>query len=199
MATVLLLSRVPQAVRSPIVSRSLATAVALSSTPVGPYPFLKGVPIQPSAAISHTHAFPDRLLKGKGLIAHIKQSIPSGEAQTRLSTLFNKKHPDHLQPGSVLTITTTRSSPSTFSGVLIGIRHKGPDTSFTVRNVIQRTGVEMTFFVGSPALKDIKVVHRAGTGGGKQGRRVRRAKLFYLRDQPAKMTAISASIKRTQS
>ena len=50
--------------------------------------------------------------------------------------------------------------------------------------------------MGSPALKDIQIIHRAGTG---VGRRVRRAKLFYLRDQPAKMTAISASIKRTQS
>ncbi|KAG8990398.1 hypothetical protein FRB94_013423 [Tulasnella sp. JGI-2019a] len=199
MATTLLLSRLPRT-SSPALGRAFTTAAAASTSTISvPYPFLRDAPLQPSAAVSHSHAFPDRLLRGKGLIAHIKQSLPSQDTQTRLSTLFNKKHPDHLQPGSVLTVTTTHSSPSTFSGVLIGIRHKGPDTSFIVRNVIQRTGVEMTFFVGSPALKDIKVVHRAGTGGGKQGRRVRRAKLFYLRDQPAKMTAISASIKRTQS
>ncbi|KAG8910598.1 hypothetical protein FRC01_006242 [Tulasnella sp. 417] len=139
----------------------------------------------------------DRILKGKGLMAHINQTLPSPQAKSLLDTLFNRSHPDRLLPGSVLSVTM-QHAPTNFSGVLIGVRYKGPDTSFTLRNIIQRTGVEMTFMVCSPALKDIKVVHRAGGGGGRQGRRIRRAKLFYLRDQPAKMTAISTSIKRTQ-
>lgn len=191
-----LLSRCPRPTFA--LGRTLATATTSSSSSAANYPFLKDAAVKPSAAAT-PHPFPDRLLKGKGLMMHIKKTLPSPEAQARLDTLFNKHHPDHLQPGSVLTVTTTNSSPSTFSGVLIAIRHKGPDSSFTLRNVVQRTGVEMTYFVASPAVKDITVVHRAGQGGGKQGRRMRRAKLFYLRDQPAKMTAISASVKKSRS
>lgn len=54
----------------------------------------------------------------------------------------------------------------------------------------------MRFSVGSPAIKEVKVIQRAGTAGGKSGRRMRRAKLYYLRDQPTKMNAISAGVKR---
>lgn len=54
----------------------------------------------------------------------------------------------------------------------------------------------MQFFANSPHVKEIKIVQRAGGGGGKDGRRQRRAKLFYLRDSPEKMSMISAGIKR---
>ena len=175
--------------------RSLSTATA--STSSVPFPYLKDAPIQPSPISSLTPKQTSRMLKGTGLMAHIKQTVPSPQARTLLDTLFNRSHPDRLLPGSVLTVTTAHA-PTNFSGVLIGIRYKGPDTSFTLRNVVQRTGVEMTFMVCSPALKDIKVIHKGGSGGGRDGRRIRRAKLFYLRDQPSKMTAISSSIKRTQ-
>jgi len=53
----------------------------------------------------------------------------------------------------------------------------------------------MQFFVGSPHVKEIKVVHRAGGKGPNSGKRMRRAKLFYLRDSPEKMSAISAGMK----
>ena len=87
-------------------------------------------------------------------------------------------------------------APATFSGVLVSIRRRGVDTSFVLRNIISRTGVEMQFFVNSPHLKDIKVVSRpAGNAGKTEGVRVRRAKLFYLRDSPDKMTAISAGVR----
>ncbi|KIO13019.1 hypothetical protein M404DRAFT_993983 [Pisolithus tinctorius Marx 270] len=77
----------------------------------------------------------------------------------------------------------------------MSVRRRGPDTSFVLRNVVQRTGVEMQFFVNSPHLKDIRVIQRAGGGPGKGGRRQRRAKLFFLRDSPSKMSAISAGLK----
>jgi len=87
-------------------------------------------------------------------------------------------------------------APATFSGVLVSVRRRGLDTSFVLRNIISRTGVEMQFFVNSPHLKDIKVISRAGGGSGrKEGVKVRRAKLFYLRDSPEKMTAISAGMR----
>ncbi|KAN0116451.1 hypothetical protein V8E52_005832, partial [Russula decolorans] len=49
----------------------------------------------------------------------------------------------------VLTINLTHA-PTTFSGVLISVRCRGPNTSFVLRNVVQRTGIEMQFFVNSP-------------------------------------------------
>lgn len=126
----------------------------------------------------------------------LKQTILPPEKQNLLNTLFAKRHPDRIQPGSVMTVTLNHA-PNIFSGVLLSVRRRGVDTSFVLRNVINRTGVEMQFFVASPHVKDIKVLSSAGgSTGGRASRRMRRAKLFYLRDSPEKMSAISASLKR---
>ena len=97
----------------------------------------------------------------------------------------------------MLTVNLTHA-PTTFSGVLISVRRRGPDTSFVLRNVVQRTGVEMQFFVNSPHVKEFVVVSRAGgsaADGKKKRKGFRRAKLFYLRDSPERMTAISAGVR----
>jgi large subunit ribosomal protein L19 len=170
-----------------VLVRGLATAAR-------PYPFSAMVstpPPAPPPVVAH----PERILHGKGLMAHLHKTLPSPSARTLMDTLFSKSHRDRIMPGSVLSLSLAHA-PNNFSGVLISVRHKGPDTSFTLRNVVQRTGVEMRFSVGSPAIKEVKIVQRAGTGGGKSGRRMRRAKLYYLRDQPTKMNAISAGVKR---
>ncbi len=152
------------------------------------YPFSKVVTFsQPSGLL------PTSLLGGKGLMEHIDKTIPSPTAKSFLETYFNPSHKDRLTPGSVVSVTLTNGS---FAGVVISIRHQGADSNFTLRNVIQRTGVEFRFNVGSPQIRDIKVISRAGGNGPRDGKRMRRAKLFYLRDQPAKMTAISASVKK---
>lgn len=169
------------------VTKSLARS---ASTVKNPYPFsnVAILPPKPEAAVTPS------LLKGKGIMDHIKKTLPSPEKQALISTLFSRRHPNRLLPGSVLTVTLAHA-PTSFSGVLISIRRRGPDTSFVLRNVVQRTGVEMQFFVNSPHLKEIKVIQRAGGGGGKEGRRMRRAKLFYLRDSPEKMSEISAGVR----
>ncbi|CAE6434493.1 unnamed protein product [Rhizoctonia solani] len=167
-------------------SRGLATAAGK------PYPFSSQVSIPAPVPLPPTK---DRMLVGKGLMAHLHKTLPTEPAQNLMNTLFSKTHKDRVLPGSVLSLSLAHA-PNNFSGVLIAVRRKGPDTSFTLRNVVQRTGVEMRFSVGSPAIKEVKVIQRAGTGGGKSGRRMRRAKLYYLRDQPTKMNAISASVKR---
>ncbi|KAF9507369.1 hypothetical protein BS47DRAFT_1333354 [Hydnum rufescens UP504] len=136
---------------------------------------------------------PTSLLEGKALMAHLAKTLPTPAAQTLLSTYFNPRHPDHVLPGSVLSVSLPTGP---FAGILISIRRKGIDTSFTLRNVVQRTGVEMRFNVCSPLIKDVKIISRAGQNGGK---RMRRAKLFYLRDQPGKMTAISTAVKKASS
>ncbi|KAG2077638.1 RNA-binding domain-containing protein [Suillus decipiens] len=157
------------------------------------YPFSKAVilpPLPPAIPASQVEA----LRQGKGIMAYLQKSLPHPAKQKWLATWFARRHPDRLLPGSVLSVSLEHA-PTTFSGVLLSIRRRGLDTSFTLRNVIQRTGVEMQFFVNSPHVKDIKILQRAGGGGGKEGRRQRRAKLFFLRDTPEKMTAISAGVK----
>lgn len=126
--------------------------------------------------------------------------------------LFSRRSPSRLLPGSVVTVTSYSSPPTaenptptsnTFSGVLIAIRrrHAGRDTSIRLRNMVGRTGVEVAYKVFSPLLKEIKVVSRAAFSGplvaakgdGKTGTRkkpalqaARRAKLYFVRDQPSR-------------
>jgi hypothetical protein len=84
---------------------------------------------------------PAALRQGKGLMAYFQQTLPSTEKQKIIGTLFSRTHPERVRPGSVLTVNLTHA-PTTFSGVLISVRCRGPDTSFVLRNVVQRTGVE---------------------------------------------------------
>ena len=69
-----------------------------------------------------------------------------------------------------------------FEGVCISRRGAGVSESFTVRKISNGVGVERIFPVHSPMLAEIAVVRRG---------RVRRAKLFYLRN----VTGKSARIK----
>ena len=166
-------------------ARSMATAA---------YPFSKAAIIPPNSPPAPTPA----LRQGKGLMEFLKQTLPSPEKQKWLTTYFSKRHPERIQPGSVLTVTLNHA-PNIFSGVLLSVRRRGLDTSFVLRNVINRTGVEMQFYPASPHVTGIKIVRRAGGGvsstGKAAGPRMRRAKLFYLRDSPEKMSAISAGAK----
>lgn len=73
-----------------------------------------------------------------------------------------------------------------FSGVVIGRRGSGISENFTVRRIVNNEGVERTFPLNSPKVASIEVVR-----GGK----VRRAKLYYLRDRQGKSTRLK-EIKR---
>lgn len=162
-------------------ARFMSTA---SKAQTASYPFSKTVLIPPAPFATP----PKALREGKGLMQYLHKSLPTLDKQHMLRTLFSRHSPNRLYPGSILTVTLDHA-PTTFTGVLLGIRRRGPDTSFVVRNIIQRTGVEMQFFVSSPHLKEIKVVQKPPKG------RMRRAKLFYLRDSPEKMSMIAGNRK----
>ena len=68
-----------------------------------------------------------------------------------------------------------------FEGVCIARRGSGVSETFTVRKISSGIGVERIFPVHSPMLADIMVVRRG---------RVRRAKLYYLRNLTGKATRI---------
>ncbi|OJT09364.1 54S ribosomal protein subunit img1, mitochondrial [Trametes pubescens] len=163
----------------------------LMSTATQPYPFSSVAMV---SAPPPTPAL-EGLKAGKGLMPYLRQRLLSPE-KLELLARFGRRHPERILPGSVLQVTS-KHAPTAFTGVLLGIRRRGADTSVLLRNVINRTGVEVQFAVCSPNVKDVKVLMRAGGRGseGRAGKRMRRAKLFYLRDSPDKMTAISAGMR----
>ncbi|KAJ1834156.1 hypothetical protein LPJ63_002180 [Coemansia sp. RSA 2711] len=95
---------------------------------------------------------------------------------------------DRLCAGDVVMVETLNSmsdtSVSTFSGVCIAIYRRGIDTSFILRNIVQKVGVEMRFMAYSPLVKNIKILQKA--------KRFNRAKLFYLRENPGKTFRLKA-------
>ena len=68
-----------------------------------------------------------------------------------------------------------------FSGIVIARRGSGTREAFTVRRIVAGEGVERTFPIHSPKVAKV-VVNRHG--------KVRRAKLYYLRDRVGKSTRL---------
>jgi len=75
-----------------------------------------------------------------------------------------------------------------FEGVCIAKKNRDINSSFTVRKISFGEGVERTFALYSPIVGSIKVI-RSG--------RVKRAKLYYLRDRKGKSARIAEKIKKT--
>jgi large subunit ribosomal protein L19 len=91
-----------------------------------------------------------------------------------------------FRPGDTLKVHVkvtegTRSRIQVFQGVVIRRQGSGARETFTVRKVSYGVGVERTFPVHTPAIDKIEVVTRG---------RVRRAKLYYLRDLRGKAARI---------
>ena len=74
-----------------------------------------------------------------------------------------------------------------FEGVCIAKKNRNINSSFTVRKISFGEGVERTFALYSPIVGSIKVI-RSG--------KVRRAKLYYLRDRKGKSARIAEKIKK---
>ena len=72
-----------------------------------------------------------------------------------------------------------------FEGTVIAINGSGVTETFTVRRVSYGVGVERVFPVNSPNVADVKIV-RYG--------KVRRAKLYYLRDRVGKASKVKEKI-----
>ena len=75
-----------------------------------------------------------------------------------------------------------------FEGVCIAKKNRDINSSFTVRKISFGEGVERTFALYSPIIGSLKVV-RSG--------KVKRAKLYYLRNRKGKSARISEKIKKS--
>ena len=102
-----------------------------------------------------------------------------------------RKHPDFF-PGDIIKVGVKitegkRDRIQYFEGVCIAKKNRNINSSFTVRKISFGEGVERTFALYSPIVDTIKVV-RSG--------KVRRAKLYYLRDRTGKSARIAEKIKK---
>ncbi len=74
-----------------------------------------------------------------------------------------------------------------YEGVVIAMRNGGISETITVRRIFQGVGVERVFLLHSPRIANIKIIRRG---------KVRRAKLYYLRDRVGKATRIQQRFDR---
>lgn len=125
------------------------------------------------------------------------------EAETNLLDFLTKsdieKRKAHIDipfflPGSILAVT--RADPYSHTGetrsvgICIARQDKGVGSTFTLRNVINGVGVEVMFETYSPTIRKIEVLRLE---------KRRRAKLYYLRDKPAKESTFSEAMKPEQT
>jgi large subunit ribosomal protein L19 len=74
-----------------------------------------------------------------------------------------------------------------FEGTIIAMRNGGINETITVRRVFQGVGVERVFMIHSPVVANIQIIRRG---------KVKRAKLYYLRDRVGKATRIKQRFDR---
>jgi len=104
--------------------------------------------------------------------------------------LASKKYPNFF-PGDIIKVGVRiiegkKERIQYFEGVCIAKKNRDLNSSFTVRKISFGEGVERTFALFSPIINSIKVI-RSG--------KVRRAKLYYLRDRTGKSARIAEKIK----
>ena len=101
-----------------------------------------------------------------------------------------KKMPEFSQGDTVCVwvkvVEGSRERLQAFEGVVLGIKNRGVNSSFTVRKISHGEGVERVFQTHSHIIDSIKVKRRGD---------VRRAKLYYLRELSGKAARIKEKLK----
>ena len=112
--------------------------------------------------------------------------------KANLEKLISKKKITEFFPGDTIRVGVRiiegkRERIQNFEGVCIAKKNRNINSSFTVRKISFGEGVERTFALYSPVVSSIKVV-RSG--------KVKRAKLYYLRDRKGKSARIAEKIRK---
>ena len=110
----------------------------------------------------------------------------------QVAALTKKRKVPEFGPGdtvrvSVKVVEGERSRVQAYEGVCIGRAGGGVNENFTVRKISYGEGVERVFPLYSPMIDSIKVVRRG---------KVRRAKLYYLRERRGKSARIGERQER---
>ena len=112
--------------------------------------------------------------------------------KANLEKIVSKRKIPEFFPGDTIRVGVRivegkRERIQNFEGICIAKKNRNINSSFTVRKISFGEGVERTFALYSPVVGSIKVI-RSG--------KVRRAKLYYLRDREGKSARIAEKIKK---
>jgi len=104
-----------------------------------------------------------------------------------LTELKTKRNVPEFSPGDTLRVHVKvsegqRERTQAYEGVCVARKNAGVNSSFTVRKISFGEGVERVFPLYAPVLDKIEVVRHG---------RVRRAKLYYLRDRRGRAARIA--------
>jgi len=112
--------------------------------------------------------------------------------QYKIKKILSEKKIPEFFPGDIVKVGVRitegkKDRIQYFEGVCIAKKSRDINSSFTVRKISFGEGVERTFPLYGPVVDSIKVI-RSG--------KVRRAKLYYLRDRTGKSSRIAEKIKK---
>lgn len=74
-----------------------------------------------------------------------------------------------------------------FTGVVMRMRRSGLGSTFVLRNVVDGVAVERGWMTYSPLVRNVELLWR---------KKVRRAKLYYLRDKPLRESTFGSAVLR---
>jgi large subunit ribosomal protein L19 len=118
---------------------------------------------------------------------HAQDIIRSIEADYQKDTLPEIHVGDTVRVGvKIQEGNKERTQP--YEGTVIAKRNGGINSTITVRRVFQGVGVERVFLIHSPRIDTVTIIRRG---------KVRRAKLYYLRDRVGKATRVKQRFDRS--
>ena len=130
--------------------------------------------------------------QGKELIPQTKTNSSSSNLIKEFEREQLKKQLPEIYVGDTVKVGVkitegNKERVQPYEGVVIAKRHGGLNQTITVRRIFQGIGVERVFMLHSPQVASLKVERRG---------KVRRAKLFYLRDRVGKATRVKQRFDR---
>ena len=130
--------------------------------------------------------------KGKSLVSKTTKKISSSNLIEEFENEQLKKELPEIYVGDTVKVGVkitegNKERVQPYEGVVIAKRHGGINQTITVRRIFQGIGVERVFMLHSPQVASLKVERRG---------KVRRAKLFYLRDRVGKATRVKQRFDR---
>ena len=130
--------------------------------------------------------------KEKNMVSETKQTLSASHLIKEFENEQLKKELPEIYVGDTVKVGVkitegNKERVQPYEGVVIAKRHGGINQTITVRRIFQGIGVERVFMLHSPQVASLKVERRG---------KVRRAKLFYLRDRVGKATRVKQRFDR---
>ena len=130
--------------------------------------------------------------KGKNTVSETTQTLIAANLIKEFENEQLKKELPEIYVGDTVKVGVkitegNKERVQPYEGVVIAKRHGGINQTITVRRIFQGIGVERVFMLHSPQVASLKVERRG---------KVRRAKLFYLRDRVGKATRVKQRFDR---